>query len=224
MTQIDDALILKKIQLATAIQSLSIDDQAKVRRALEVAEAVHASQERSTGQAYIHHPLNVALTIVNTFHIHNADLLCAALLHDTLEDQSEALGSMYGDTEDEGRAELVLERLFGHRVARLVYALSNPQVAARSQEAKNLFYKEHVAEMIRDPQVSVVKLADVYDNALRIETLPADKREHFVHKYGPVLRDVWLPFMYAMTSDHLLYPVKNEIIANIEKALQHFIL
>lgn len=214
----DAQLVLKKLALKKAILALPPVDRARVELALRVAETVHREQLRPTGGAYIHHPLSVALTVLNIFHISDADVLCTALLHDTLEDQSEKILRDFGDEEDEGRAELTLERLFGHRVARTVHALSNPEVIAPTQEAKNVFYKEHVAEVVKkDSLVCVVKLADFYDNAFQIESVPQDKRAHFIAKYGPVIRDVWIPLLTELVPEHPLFPVKTVVLKTAQQ-------
>lgn len=220
----DNVLALKKLTCIQALTQLSATDRARVELALRVAETVHREQLRPTGGAYIHHPLNVVLTVMNTFHIVDADVLCAALLHDTLEDQSENILKEFGDEEDEGRAELTLERLFGHRVARTVHALSNPEVIAPTREAKNVFYKEHVAEAVnKDSTVCVVKLADFYDNAFQIENIPQEKRAHFITKYGPVIRDVWIPLLTDLVPTHPLFPVKAVVLATAQHIYsQHY--
>lgn len=219
----DNELALKKLTFIQALTQLSANDRARVELALHVAETVHRDQVRPTGGAYIHHPLNVALTVASTFYIVDADTLCAALLHDTLEDQSENILKEFGDEEDEGRAELTLERLFGHRVARTVHVLSNPEVIAPTQEAKNVFYKEHVAEVIKkDPLVCVVKLADFYDNAFQIESVPQEKRAHFIAKYGPVICDLWIPLLRELSPEHPLFPVKEDVLARVHKVYSQF--
>lgn len=215
--------MLQKLALKKAIVELSPVDRARIEQALHLAETVHRDQVRPTGGAYIHHPLSVALAVAHTFHVLDADVLCAALLHDTLEDQSENILKEFGDEEDEGRAELTLERLFGHRVARTVHSLSNPEVIAPTQEAKNVFYKEHVAEIVKkDPLVCVVKLADFYDNAFQIESVPQEERAHFIAKYGPVIRDVWIPLLTELKADHPLFPMKQNILQKVNDVYTRF--
>lgn len=219
----DVKLMLKKLTFTQTLAQLSATDRTRVELALRVAETVHREQLRPTGGAYIHHPLSVALTIANIFHIVDADVLCSALLHDALEDQSANILKEFGDEEDEGRAELTLERLFGHRVARTVHALSNPEVIAPTQEAKNVFYKEHVAEVVKkDPLVCVVKLADFYDNAFQIENVPEDKRPHCIAKYGPVIRDVWIPLLTELRPEHPLFAVRKDVLAKVQKVYSQF--
>jgi len=63
----------------------STDDLIKITRAFGVALKVHGRDFRDENhlEPYINHPLKVALVITEELHIFNADLVCAALLHDT---------------------------------------------------------------------------------------------------------------------------------------------
>ena len=76
----------------------------KVRRAYQVGAAAHDGQKRKSGEAYITHPIAVA-GILGDMRM-DCETLCAAILHDTLEDTPLP------------RADIVAE--FGERVAELV--------------------------------------------------------------------------------------------------------
>ncbi|HEX2797732.1 MAG TPA: HD domain-containing protein, partial [Immundisolibacter sp.] len=60
------------------------DDVAAVRRAHAFGAQAHLGQQRKTGEPYIAHPLAVA-EILADLHV-DGDTLCAALLHDVIED------------------------------------------------------------------------------------------------------------------------------------------
>ena len=55
-----------------------------INKAYCYAEKYHAGQKRESGDDYIIHPLTVAF-ILSTMHA-DADTICAALLHDVVED------------------------------------------------------------------------------------------------------------------------------------------
>ena len=59
-------------------------DLVKIRAAYDLAEAAHAGQMRSSGDPYITHPLSVADILLD--YCMDTDTICAALLHDTVED------------------------------------------------------------------------------------------------------------------------------------------
>ena len=62
-------------------------DFEKIESAYKYAELLHEGQFRKSGEPYICHPLNVARIVVELEL--DSDSVCAALLHDTLEDCNE---------------------------------------------------------------------------------------------------------------------------------------
>ena len=84
------------------------DEVEIVTKAYNVAKRLHAGQKRESGEDYITHPLNVAY-ILSLMHA-DRDTICAALLHDTLEDTN--------ITKDD------IEYLFNSDVANLVDGVS----------------------------------------------------------------------------------------------------
>src|ERR1700722_19679753 len=96
----------------TKISDLHEADQLK--RAFHLASRIHSGQFRDDGTPYIDHPIRVALILLDEVHIHDSDVLCAALLHDAMEDcPTFSLES--------------LEQGFGSRVRHIVATLTKPQ-------------------------------------------------------------------------------------------------
>ena len=62
-------------------------DMDKITRAYECADNLHSGQFRQSGEPYISHPVAVA-SIVAELGL-DTDSICAALLHDTVEDCSD---------------------------------------------------------------------------------------------------------------------------------------
>ena len=93
-------LIDDLLQALTYLDSESLED---VHRAYLFSEKAHAGQERQSGEAYIHHPLAVALILAD-IHLDSRSII-AAILHDVIEDTKT------------GRVQLVEE--FGKDVANL---------------------------------------------------------------------------------------------------------
>jgi guanosine-3',5'-bis(diphosphate) 3'-pyrophosphohydrolase len=125
------------------------DDQ-RVRRAIAFARHVHAGALRDEGTPYIAHPLRVALTLVDELAVADTDLICAALLHDTIEDDPTV-------TCDSLRA------AFGPSVAHTVSCLTDefkqsglPRVERRER------YLARIARA--DEPCLLVKLCDRIDN------------------------------------------------------------
>ena len=85
-------------------------DIEKIKKAYEYANELHQGQFRQSGEPYISHPLAVA-EIVAGLGL-DTDSICAALLHDTVEDCSDKV-----DLKD-------IEKIFGYEVAQLVDGLT----------------------------------------------------------------------------------------------------
>ena len=67
-------------------KELSAIDINMVLDAYEMAETVHEFQERPDGTPYFWHPSRVAKIVVDELDIRDVAIICAALLHDVLED------------------------------------------------------------------------------------------------------------------------------------------
>ncbi len=63
-------------------------DLMKVMDAYDMAESVHEFQKRLDGKPYFWHPSRVARIFVTELNHYDASIVCAALLHDTLEDSN----------------------------------------------------------------------------------------------------------------------------------------
>jgi guanosine-3',5'-bis(diphosphate) 3'-pyrophosphohydrolase len=115
--------------------------------AANFAAVAHHHQYRKDGYTpYFAHCVRVALVVTEVFGFHDSFAVCAALLHDTIEDTT----TDYDDVEEE----------FGKPIADAVSALTkNMLLPERTRE------KEYDARLARaDWRVRLVKLADAYDN------------------------------------------------------------
>ena len=92
----DDYPLLRK----TCSRYLAPEEMAKVDAAYRFAAEFHKDQKRRSGEPYINHPVEVALILAHDLRM-DEDVICAALLHDTVEDTPATLDDvreMYGDT------------------------------------------------------------------------------------------------------------------------------
>ena len=80
MISIDDIITILKEKNPSAIE--------QVKKAYKLADYAHKDVYRESGEPYITHPLNVALNLLN-MEVYDTDAICAALLHDTVEDNEE---------------------------------------------------------------------------------------------------------------------------------------
>jgi GTP diphosphokinase / guanosine-3',5'-bis(diphosphate) 3'-diphosphatase len=132
-----------------------------IERAYEVAAHWHAGQKRLSGDPYITHPLAVA-TILAELGM-NHETICAALLHDTVEDTAYKLAE--------------LRREFGDDVAALVDGVTKLDKVKYGEAAAAETVRKMVVAMARDIRVLVIKLADRLHNMRTLRYLPRDKQE-----------------------------------------------
>ena len=122
--------------------------------AYRFAKKAHGHQKRRyTGEPYINHPVAVA-KLVMTAEYYDCDMLCAAMLHDTIEDTF----ITWDDIAASGLA---------YPVADLVIELSDvskPEDGNRAaRKAMDREYLSKVSDMAK-----TIKLADLIDNSLDI--------------------------------------------------------
>jgi (p)ppGpp synthase/HD superfamily hydrolase len=158
----------------------SAKDWIKVDRALALAGELHADDRRQN-EPYINHPLRVALRIMCHYGVLDADIICAALLHDTVEDHADDLSA-------DGRsgAFAVLTASFGQPVADLVAAVTNPECEACHDRHGE--YLRHVAtSLAANPWARVVKISDFTDNGVGLHYTSGVKAAKLARKYAPLV-------------------------------------
>ena len=144
----------------------SIGDILKITRAFSIAIKVHSGQVKKGNKVepYINHPLRVALIITEELHEYDIDLVCAAILHDTLGVNADTSTTSPKSQTDSQRDSLEarLKNEFGERVYSIVTTLSKP--LAKSEEKERVL-GEYFRNIARGPEdVRYIKLADRLDN------------------------------------------------------------
>lgn len=190
--------------------------------ALSLAVEAHGNQApRSEDVPYPCHPIQVARHIIETFGISDPLIIAAALLHDSLEDQSELLASKLNETagfSEKEAAKLFLENEFGSEVAGIVSLLSNPDIPSlpagisseERERIKNDHYLQHVISATSREEVYVIKLADFLENGLALEGVEEPQRSKLEKKYLPVLQ-YFTVSLEKCSPDSLLYPRKDTL-------------
>jgi GTP diphosphokinase / guanosine-3',5'-bis(diphosphate) 3'-diphosphatase len=160
---------------ATAVAVARIDRGA-LERAFDFACDRHADQMRYSGDEFITHPVGVAQVCAGMRL--DTETLCAALLHDTVEDTSASLD----DVRDE----------FGEEIAQLVDGvtkLTGMSFESRDErQAEN--YRKMMVAMATDVRVILIKLADRLHNMRTLGALPKQKQMAKSHEtleiYAPL--------------------------------------
>jgi GTP diphosphokinase / guanosine-3',5'-bis(diphosphate) 3'-diphosphatase len=159
-----------------AEQSAVSIDHARVEEAFVFACVQHADQLRRSGEDFITHPVGVA-KICAGMRL-DTETLCAALLHDTVEDTSASL-------------EQVTE-VFGEEIAGLVDGVTKlTGLTFQSRdEAQAENYRKMMVAMATDIRVILIKLADRLHNMRTIGAMPKqkqiDKARETLDIYAPI--------------------------------------
>jgi guanosine-3',5'-bis(diphosphate) 3'-pyrophosphohydrolase len=185
-------------------------DLGLVERAYRKAERLHNGQMRKSGDAFITHPLAVT-TILAELGMTEATL-CAALLHDTVEDTDYTLGQLTHD--------------FGEEIALLVDGCTKLDKVKYGESAKSETIRKMVVAMSRDIRVLVIKLADRLHNMRTLHYLRPDKQSRIA---GETL-EIFAPLAHRLGMNTIkweledlsfgtLYPkVYDEIIRLVAEA------
>jgi GTP diphosphokinase / guanosine-3',5'-bis(diphosphate) 3'-diphosphatase len=184
---------------------LSPEEIKLVKKAYNIAHKAHSGQYRKSGEAYISHPLAVALILAEL----KLDYLCivAAILHDCIEDTSV--------TNEDVKAE------FGEQVAHIVEGVSkltSLEFTSSSQKQARNFQKLILA-MSKDMRVMVIKLADRLHNMRTIGSMSEEKKiqkaKETSELHAPIARRLGLHSIGVELDDlcfQTLHPRKHLII------------
>ncbi len=151
-------------------------DLAKIKKAYAYAEKAHRGQVRISGDAYIIHPLNVAY-ILTGLHLDD-ETICAALLHDVVEDTCATLEEM--DAE------------FGRNIMELIDGVTKlGRIEYMSKEDVKLEnYRKMFLAMAKDIRVIMIKLADRLHNMRTLKYMREDKQKRIAREtieiYAPL--------------------------------------
>lgn len=162
------------------IQKILTDDKqydlSKIITAYEFAAKAHDGQFRSSGQPYIIHPLAVAYILLELGM--DTDTICAAMLHDVVEDTPVTLEEV--------------KKRFGQDVAMLVDGVTKlnqvPIFNKEEQQAENV--RKMLLAMSQDIRVIIIKLADRLHNMRTLKFRPDVKQRKTAHEtmniYAPI--------------------------------------
>lgn len=150
----------------------------KITKAYEIARTLHEGQFRKSGEAYICHPVAVAKIVANLGL--DTDSICAALLHDTVEDCSDKVDLPK------------LKKEFGEQVAEMVDGLTKlVQIPFNDKEDEHMEnLRKMFLAMAKDIRVIFIKLADRLHNMRTLNAQPEAKRRMIaletMHVYAPL--------------------------------------
>ena len=152
----------------------------QINAAYEMARSAHASQNRSSGELYINHPIAVA-RIVADIGLDEISIV-AALLHDAVEDTEITLDDV--------------ESNFGNEVATIVDGVTKlERLQFDSKEAQQAAtMRKMLVAMARDLRVLMIKLADRLHNMRTIAAVPHEKQQRVAQE----TLDIYAPLAHRL--------------------------
>ncbi|MBQ0096246.1 MAG: bifunctional (p)ppGpp synthetase/guanosine-3',5'-bis(diphosphate) 3'-pyrophosphohydrolase [Bacteroidales bacterium] len=202
-----------------------------VNKAFEFANSAHNGVRRRSGEPYMLHPIAVAKIVVREIGLGHKSI-CAALLHDVVEDTEFTV-------ED-------IETHFGHKIAMLVDGLTKIKTVldnedntkgTQSLQAEN--FRRILLTLNDDARVVLIKLADRLHNCRTIEFMPEYKRDKILsetmyvfiplaHRLGlysvkSEMENIWLRFKEPDAYNRITARI-NENRGNKEKMIESFLV
>ena len=188
-------------------------DIEKIKKSFEYAKSLHEGQFRLSGEPYISHPVSVAVIVAELGL--DTDSICAALLHDTVEDCSEKTSLE------------IISKMFGKEVAMLVDGVTKIiQVEIADKEEAHI---ENIRKMLlamnRDIRVIFIKLCDRLHNMRTLGVKKEDRQRAIaletMYIYAPLAHRLGIQKIKHELENISLYYLDrvgyNEVSENIEK-------
>jgi GTP pyrophosphokinase len=170
-----------------------------VQKAFDFANGAHKNVRRRSGEPYMIHPIAVAKIVAEDIGL-GYKSICAALLHDVVEDTDYTV-------ED-------IRALFGDKIASLVDGLTkiknvldnedkNPDRVSYTASLQAENFKRILLTLNDDVRVALIKLADRLHNCRTIEFMPEYKRDKVLSE----TMFIFVPLAHRLG----LYEIKSEM-------------
>lgn len=197
--------------VSSYLEAQQIDE---ICRAYLFSAKAHTGQFRISGEPYIRHPLAVTC-ILAEMHL-DATTLCAALLHDVIEDT--------GVSKEE------LTKEFNEQIAELVDGVSKlTLMEGESREfIKIASFRKMLIAMTKDIRVIIVKLADRLHNMRTLHVMKPSSRRRIAKEtleiYAPLASRLGMNQMRMQLEDlcfAVLHPLRYKILFKRMNELCH---
>lgn len=173
---------------ACVSRRFDVEDIERIEQAYELAEEAHRPQRRKSGEPYILHPIAVAMIVANEIGL-AVNPICAALLHDVVEDTDYTIKD-------------IRER-FGDDVATLVNVVTKRKSEKYETSLQVDNYKQMLQSIHYDIRALLLKLADRLHNMRTLKSM-------LPHKQLKIASET--DYLYAPLAHRLgLYKIKIEL-------------
>ena len=157
--------ITKYEELENALKAY-IQEKSKlalIKKAYDYASEMHTGTVRKSGEPYIHHPINVAYILTQI--TADAETICAALLHDVVEDTDTSIEE--------------IETMFSKEIALLVDGVTkiNKINFSTENDALIAYHRKIFVGLSEDVRVIILKLADRLHNMRTLWALSEEKQK-----------------------------------------------
>ncbi|MEE1183002.1 MAG: HD domain-containing protein, partial [Paludibacteraceae bacterium] len=161
-----------------------------IRKAYQFAYQAHNGIRRKSGEPYIMHPIAVAHIVCKDIGLGSTSI-CAALLHDVVEDTDYTV-------ED-------ISNLFGEKVAQIVSGLTKLSggVFGEQASAQAENFRKLIVTMSKDIRVVLIKIADRLHNMRTLESQPVNKQ----YKIAGETEYIYAPLAHRLG----LFSIKTEL-------------
>ena len=182
------------LKMSTLKRCANQEEFELVLKAFDFANEAHKGVRRRSGEPYILHPISVARIVVQEIGL-GYKSICAALLHDVVEDTNYTV-------ED-------IKNHFGQKIASLVDGLTKIKTAldsdnitySKSMQVEN--FKRILLTLNDDVRIVLIKLADRLHNMRTIRFMPEYKRDKILSE----TMYIFIPLAHRLG----LYSIKSEM-------------
>lgn len=235
-----EGALLEKVERLTSLIYERVgkaEDRKTILGALQCMLEAHAGEKpRDDGSDGRVHPINVAIMLMELFEVTDAGEVCAAILHDTVEDRPFEFVAFFFGAERSTRqftpsqvrdmAFEALETEYGRdtaaKIELLTYRkeralLSNPDGSKFFDSGRYLNYIKKIYGC--DEGAFRIKICDFHDNGFRLDRVENTARRDELHKrYEPAMLFLRGELECA-SPGHFLYARRESLLDEIEKFL-----
>ncbi len=184
-------------------------DMKLIKKAYELSKKAHAGQKRYSGEDYFSHPVDVVRILLELKP--DTETICAALLHDVIEETPHSLKDINNE--------------FGEEIASLVEGeTKTTKVNFDSPEAYTAEnWRKILLATTKDVRVILIKLADRLNNMRTLKHLREDKQKRISKEtmeiYAPIAHKLGLYSIKGELEDLSLRYLKPDIYQYLKKRI-----